>query len=59
MSDLDLRHIAERWVDQFYISDVEWKEVMVEQYMEYLHSTRVMPEYIKPYLIVSNNKYKH
>lgn len=63
MSELDVRKLAERWVSQFHISDIEWKEVMVEQYMEYLHGTfkpaSGRPEYIKPFLIVSNSQYRH
>lgn len=48
MSELDLRHIAEKWVEQFHIFDLEWRDALIDQYVEILQSANKAPEYIRP-----------
>lgn len=59
MSELDIRRIAEREVEKLHISDLEWKEVLIDQYAEILRQATKPPEYIRPFLIVSNSQYRH
>jgi len=58
MSDLDFRRTAEAEVEKLHIFDLEWKEVLIDQYVDYLHSMHEKPLF-RPYLLVTNELDAH
>jgi beta-glucanase (GH16 family) len=57
MNDLDLRKAAEQWVEKYHIFDIEWREELIEQYVDLLANRQSNQPRI--YLIVSNVPVNH
>jgi hypothetical protein len=53
---MEARKLAELLVDQYHISDLEWRDCLVDQFVEILEATQEPPKpQFKPFLIVSNS----